>query len=261
MNDIRLIHWKRQEAEERAKRLQVLGYDVISEAFDRDALRKMKDNPPAAVVIDLSRMPSHGRDVALAIRMSKPLRQVPLVFVEGDPEKVSRIKELLPDATHTDWRNIKSSLKEAILHPLQDPVVPSTVFDPYSGTPLAKKLGIKADSIVALVNAPKNFKETLGKLPKGVVFRKSATGRADLTIWFITSRSTLESRICQMTGQAKKGGLWIVWPKKAPGVETDLSQPVVRQVGLAAGLVDFKVCSIDATWTGLRFSLSQPKKE
>jgi hypothetical protein len=58
-----------------------------------------------------------------------------------------------------------------------------------------------------------------------------------------------------MKNQAEKGGLWIAWPKKASGVATDLSQSVVREVGLASGLVDFKVCSIDAVWTGLRFSL------
>jgi len=261
MNVIRLVHWKREESEIRAEELRDLGYSVSCDAFDRDALSKMKDSLPAAVVIDLSRMPSQGRDVALAIRMSKPLRRVPLVFAEGDPEKVARIKELLSDAVYTDWKNIRGALKKAIAHPPRHPVVPKTVFDPYSGTPLVKKLGIKAGSVVALIDAPEDFMQILGDLPEDVVLRKSVTSRTDLTIWFIKSRRTLERRIGRMTAQAEKGGLWIAWPKKASGVATDLSQPIVRQVGLAAGLVDFKVCSIDATWTGLKFSLSRSKKE
>jgi hypothetical protein len=64
----------------------------------------------------------------------------------------------------------------------------------------------------------------------------------------------LERRVGEMGDAARGGGLWIVWPKKSSGVSSDLSQPVVRRVGLDAGLVDFKVCSVDATWTGLRFS-------
>lgn len=261
MKFIHLVHWGREEAEERAKQLLDAGYDVSSEVFDRDALRRMKDNLPAAVVIDLSRMPSQGRDVALAIRMSKQLRRVPLVFAEGDPKKVARIKELLSDAAYTDWNNIRGTLKKAISHPPLNPVVPKTVFDPYSGTPLVKKLGIKAGSVVALIEAPEDFKEILDDLPGDVVLRKSVTSRADLTIWFIKSRRTLERQIGRMTAQAKKGGLWIAWPKKSSGVETDLSQPIVRKIAMAAGLVDFKACSIDATWTGLRFSLSQSTKE
>jgi hypothetical protein len=252
---IYLIHWTRKESENRAKELRDLGYRVSSDAFDRDSLLRMRKDPPRAVVIDLSRAPSQGRDVALAIRISKPLRRVPLVFVEGDPEKVARIKDILPDAVYTDWKNIRESLKMALSHPPLKPVVPRTVFDPYSGTPLTKKLGIKAGSIVALIEAPEDFRQTLGHLPENVVLHKSAKGQADLTIWFIRSRRTLERRIGRMKNQAEKGGLWIAWPKKASGVATDLSQSVVRKVGLASGLVDFKVCSIDAVWTGLRFSL------
>ena len=254
MNIIRLVHWTREESEIRARELRDLGYKVSSDAFDRDSLLRMREDPPRAVVIDLSRAPSQGRDVAMAIRMSKPLRMVPLVFVEGDPEKVASIKDILPDAVYTDWRNIRGALKKALSHPPLEPVVPRTVFDPYSGVPLAKKLGIKAGFVVALINAPEDFGQTLGHLPENVILRKSVTSRASLTIWFIRSRRTLERQIGRMKDQAEKGGLWIAWPKKASRVATDLSQPVVRQVGLAAGLVDFKVCSIDATWTGLRFS-------
>ncbi len=259
MTSIRLVHWTREESEIRASELRDLGYSVSSEAFDRDSLLRMREDPPRAVVIDLSRAPSQGRDVALAIRMSKPLRRVPLVFVEGDPEKVARIKDILPDAVYTDWKNICGALKKALSHPPLKPVVPRSVFEPYSRTPLAKKLGIRAGFVVALIGAPEDFRQTLGHLPENVILRKSVTSRAGLTIWFIRSRRILERRIGRMKVQAEKGGLWIAWPKKTSGVATDLSQAVVREVGLASGLVDFKVCSIDEVWTGLRFSLRRLK--
>jgi hypothetical protein len=124
----------------------------------------------------------------------------------------------------------------------------------YAGAPLVKKLGIKEDAVVALIGAPPGFPQTLGKLPDGVVLRPRAAGRCDLALWFVKSEKELKRRIERMTALAEKGGLWIVWPKKTSRVTSDLTQAVVRKIGLAAGLVDFKVCSVDATWTGLRFT-------
>ncbi len=138
-------------------------------------------------------------------------------------------------------------------------MVPKSVFDVYSSTPLPKKLGIKARSVVALVGAPEGFEETLGELPEGVVLREQPHGQPDLTLWFTKSRKDLEHGIEQMGALADKGGLWIAWPKKSSGVTSDLSQNVVREVGLAAGLVDYKICSIDQTWSALRFTRRESK--
>lgn len=256
---IRLIHWNAAEAEERASKLRVAGYDVDYEQLNPDVIRELRKNPPTAIVIDLTRLPSQGRDVALGIRKYKTTRYVPLVFVDGDPEKVAHIKQLLPDAVYTTWSGIHNSLKQAIAHPPRDPVVPQSVFDGYSGTPLAKKLGIKANSVVVLVDAPQDFEKTLGELPEGVKLSRQASGLRDLTIWFTKSREDLERHIERMVTLADKGGLWIVWPKKASRIVADLSQADVREVGLAAGLVDYKVCAIDATWAGLRFSRRKSK--
>jgi len=223
----------------------------------------LRENPPSAVIIDRSRAPSQGRDLALGLRKAKATRYVPLVFVGGDPAKVARIKELLPDAMYTTWEEIEVSLEQAIAHPPADPVVPDSVFAAYAGTPLPKKLGIKVNSAVALVGAPKEFEDTFGELPEGVVIRRETDERPDvapdLAMWFTRSRNELESRVEAMGAFAEKGGLWIVWPKKSSGVASDLSQAAVRKVGLAAGLVDFKVCSIDETWSGLRFTRRKRK--
>jgi hypothetical protein len=250
---VRLIHWSAAEAEERADQLHTAGYEVSYGPLDPSALRELREVPPAAVVIDLGRLPSHGRDAALAVRKAKTTRHVPLLFVGGEPDKVARLKEVLPDAVYTSWSQIRSSLTEAIANPPADPVVPTSLFDVYSGTPLPKKLGIRAHSAVDLVDAPEGFEGTLGTLPEGVVVRRGTGNRCGVTLWFPKSREDLNRRIEAVGVCADQGALWIIWPKKSAGVATDLSQDVVRQVGLAAGLVDYKVSAIDSIWSGLCF--------
>ena len=254
MNRVRLIHWNEAEAEERAGRLRSAGYEVDCELLDAVGLRKLRENPPSAVVIDLGRLPSQGRDVAMTMRKYRTTRHVPLVFVDGAPDKVARIKQILPDAVYTAWGQIQSALKSGIASPPADPVVTKSLFDVYSGTPLPKKLGIKANAVVALRGAPEGFEETLGELPEGVVVRRQVGDQSDITLWFPESREDLQRAVAQMGAFAEGGGLWIAWPKKSSGVVSDLSQAVVREAGLAVGLVDFKICSIDATWSGLRFT-------
>ena len=127
----------------------------------------------------------------------------------------------------------------------------------YAGTPLPKKLGIKENSVVSLVGAPDGIKDTLGDLPDGVQIKTSIRGKSDITLWFITHEAQLDQRIDKMSERASGGGLWIIWPKKASGMPSDLTQNVVRQTGLDSGLVDFKIASIDETWSGLRFTIRE----
>ena len=127
----------------------------------------------------------------------------------------------------------------------------------YSGTPLPKKLGIRAGDRVLLDGAPAGFEtDVLGPLPDGVVVhRRPGRTAYDVVVVFRDSarslHRTLERDIARTAPPA--GRLWIAWPKKASGVATDLSDGVVREAGLAAGVVDTKVCAVDATWSGLMF--------
>jgi Protein of unknown function (DUF3052) len=124
----------------------------------------------------------------------------------------------------------------------------------YSGTPLPRKLGIKPGSRLALVGAPDDLGATLGELPDGVVVRRRAQGPCDVIVAFFTRGAELERRMPALKRALDPaGGLWIVWPKRSSGVQTDLGDGPVREAGLAAGLVDNKVCAIDETWSGLRF--------
>ena len=123
----------------------------------------------------------------------------------------------------------------------------------YSGTPLPRKLGVKEGHRLALLRAPDGFERTLGELPGGVDITTRARGPLDVAVAFFTSRRELERRVATLKrAVAPHGGLWIAWPKRASGVETDLTEDIVRQIALANGLVDNKVCAIDETWSGLR---------
>jgi hypothetical protein len=259
MTRIRLIHWNAEEAAPRIEALRAAGYDVEYGELNGDSYRALRLNPPAAFVIDLTRMPSHGCEVGVGLRGYKDTRHTPLVFVEGELEKVRRIRKILSDATFTTWSKIRGALKTAIANAPANPVVPESNLAGYSGTPLPKKLGIKENAVVALINAPKGFDATLGELPDGVRFKKQATGAPDLILWFIRMRAELEDRIEEMQELTGAGGIWIAWPKQASGVATDLTQAIVRETGLAAGLVDYKVCAIDATWSGLKFARRKSK--
>ena len=122
----------------------------------------------------------------------------------------------------------------------------------YSGTPLARKLGIKPGSRVAILGGPDGLERTL-ELPAGAVVRRQARGPLDVIVAFFDRRAELERRLEKLKALAEPaGGLWIAWPKRSSGVETDMTEGVVRELGLGAGLVDNKVCAIDETWSGLR---------
>ncbi|MBI2956317.1 MAG: DUF3052 family protein [Acidobacteria bacterium] len=125
----------------------------------------------------------------------------------------------------------------------------------YSATPLPKKLGIRAGSVVALLGAPAGFERRLGTLPENIRLVSRLGSAADLILLFARSRAELERRFgSARRALAEGGGIWIAWPKQASGVSTDLTQNEVRAFGLRAGLVDYKVCAIDPTWSGLLFA-------
>lgn len=123
----------------------------------------------------------------------------------------------------------------------------------YSGTPLVRKLGIKAHARLGLISAPEGFLVLLGELPEDVSVRSRARGPLDVIVAFFLDRSELVQRLPALKAALDQaGGLWIAWPKRASGVATDVTEHVVRELGLAAGLVDNKICAIDETWSGLR---------
>lgn len=257
MARVLLVHWKPAEAEPLAAAIRKAGHAVTLLAPDgMPSLRALAKEPPEATVVDLRRLPSHGRAVAVALRQQKATRDVPLVFLEGDPEKTARVKALLPDAVYTRAPGLSGALRRALGRPpTASPIVPDTMAG-YSGTPLPKKLGIKAGSVVALLGAPEGFVErTLGPLPEGATVRTDTRAAFHVSVLFVRSRADLARRFpAAARAMGQPGALWIAWPKKASGVATDLDGNAVRDFGLAAGLVDYKIAAIDETWSGLCFA-------
>ncbi len=126
----------------------------------------------------------------------------------------------------------------------------------YSGTPLPKKLGIGDGTRLMVLNAPVDFTATLGELPPQVVVKRTLRGEADVIVLFVTDFLKMKSQFGAAAGCLPPTGgmLWVAWPKKSAKLKSDLDENLIRDFGLATGLVDTKVCAIDATWSGLRFS-------
>jgi hypothetical protein len=187
------------------------------------------------------------------LRMRKSTRGIPLLFVGGKAEKVDAIRELLPDADYVEWREAVPAIKAAIRRGVKDPVVPESAFAGYAGKPLAEKLGLKPGFVVSTVGAPADFAATLGRLPRGASVAQGTTRDASLTIWFTRSVESLAGDLPSIVAASKLAPVWIAWPKKASALAGDLTQQAVREVGLAQGMVDYKICSIDKDWSALLF--------
>ena len=128
----------------------------------------------------------------------------------------------------------------------------------YSGTPLPKKLGIKAGMRVALLHAPEGFEGTLGELPADVIVQHGLkkSDRVDMIVGFVHERAHLERNVGWLLQTLPpSGAFWVAWPKRASKVATDMTEDVVREVALPLGWVDVKVCAIDEVWSGLKLVL------
>jgi CheY-like chemotaxis protein len=255
MANLLLIHWHEDEAAERAERLRAAGHRVsVHWRQQGEGWRAVRAAPPDGIVLDLARLPSHGRAVAMYLRQTKATRNVPLVVVKGDAEKTAKVREMVPDAEFTTWRGIRGALGRALRSPPADPVVPRSTSG-YSGTPLTKKLGVKAGVSVVLIDAPKGFERTLGALPEGVELRRGARGASQIAVLFAPTRAALARRFATAERTVAEGGrLWIAWPKKTSELARDLSENDLRAFALPRGWVDFKVCAVDADWSGLCFA-------
>ena len=251
-----LIHWKKlDEATARAQAFADAGMrvDIITEYT---VLRTLRDEPIDAYVVSMDRLPSQGKEAAIGIRSSRKTRHVPLVVV-GAQKRRSGIEAIFADAVYADWDDAVCAVENAVANPPADPIVFRQAAQP-SKTPLWKKLGIKGSTVVGLFEAPPDFEDALRGTPDGTTLTRAPDLACDVTLWFVRSRDELDAQIGGMSAFARRGKpFWIAWPKKSSGMKSDLSDSIVRETGLAAGLVDYKVCAIDATWSGYCFAPSR----
>jgi CheY-like chemotaxis protein len=252
MASLLLIHWNEPEGRERARWLASLGHDAAYDGDDPQRLsRAIRASQPDAYVIDLSRLPSHGREIAMALRTRKSTRYIPIVFVGGDPDKVEKLEALLPDATYTTWGRFGTALRKALARPLREPVVPPSSI--YTGKPLVEKLGIRANMSVCVIGGASEAKRLLKPLPSKVRLTADARAGCDLYLLFVRSRGDFVLQLGQLARIVTRQTVWAIWPKQTSKVRTDLNGNIIREAGLGSGWVDFKVCSVDETWSGLAF--------
>jgi CheY-like chemotaxis protein len=259
MARIYLITKDKLKAERLQSELSAEGHDVASDAIGERVRKQLLQKPPDVVVIDISRAPATGRDFGLFMRIQKATRHSLLIFLDGERDKVEEIRNLLPDALFTEQDRLIEVLAKGQRDQSAEPHVPESVFAGYAGRPLPAKLGIKAGMQVALLDVPETVLGSLDPLPVGVNFHRDLELRPDLCLWFARREQDLHECLPAILEQIKDAKLWILWPKRSSGVESDLTQQVVRKHGLETGWVDFKVCSFDQTWSGLCFTARKAK--
>jgi len=254
MARVRVFHWKATEAAPLLALLRRAGhmvdYDVAFAAY-RDA----RANPPTAFVIDLTRLPASGREVAVALRGSKATRTVPIVFLDGEAEKVARIRQLMPDAVYTTRANVASALKAAIAHPPAEPVVPIRMMDRFGHRSVVQKLGIGKGALVAVIDPPPGYMNALDALPDGAQVIEDAAGAgATITLWFFHDLAAFHGSLRALRTTAAGGRVWVLWRKnKRDGLDGNL----IRRALVEIGLVDYKICAYDEAWSGMAISIKK----
>jgi CheY-like chemotaxis protein len=201
MSRVRLLHWNASEAATYVELLRTAGYDVEHDREFRPGLMRLwRESPPDAFVIDLSRLPSQGREIAIALRQSPVLRCIPIIFCEGAEEKVSPIQAQLPDAVYCRMGTLRFALNRAIANPPKKPVKPTAMMDRYASKTAAQKLGVKESSTVALIDPPPDYVKVLGEMPAQVEFLEHSGEPASVTLCFVREVHSLRRTLSEIRG-------------------------------------------------------------
>jgi CheY-like chemotaxis protein len=255
MARVRVIHWKPAEAGPLVEASRACGHEVeFDEADFPQVARKIRQNPPDALVIDLTLRPSYGRELAISMRQRKDTRRIPIVFVDGAPEKVEAIRQQLPDAFYGSRKQLCARIRVALRSRPEDPVVPPAHMERYRSRSAAQKLGIVAGATVALFDAPRDYAAVIGELPAGVEMMEDPDAVHPVTLWFVHDPRDYQAELRRMKAIASRTKLWVVWRK---GSTNGLTQFFVRESANAVGLVDYKICAIDEHWSGMAFAVKK----
>jgi CheY-like chemotaxis protein len=252
MPRVRLFHWNAREAKPLIKQLRAEGY-VVDYPSDRGyerPYRSLRESPPHAIVIDLTRLPAQGRHVAVALRAQETIKNIPIVFVDGVAEKVEKIRAELPDAIYTSRAKVGPALKRA--KPLANPAAP-----PASNRTAAQKLGIREGMRVAVVDGPRDYAKVVGALPEGASFEEDPAEVLPVTLWFVREPDVYLAGLPDMRGLAAKSRVWVIYPKQQAREKTPrkVTMFFIHDEAVAVGLAHYKTCSVDATWSGMAFAL------
>lgn len=246
---VRVIHWKATEAEPLLEAVRKAGAEPeFVDCRDTPGLgRLIRAHPPDAIVIDLSRLPSHGRAVGHWLRSTKALRDIPLIFANGAEDKIAKVREILPDAVFAENRSLKKALgaaRKAGRPPAAPPVA-------HRERTTAQKLGIDKVRTVGVIDAPRGYLAALGELPEEVEVVEEPEQPVGTALWFIHDPEEFLTALRRMWTVAGRSRLWIIWRK---GSKNGLTQLSIRETMREAGMVDYKICSVSKEWSGMLFA-------
>jgi hypothetical protein len=252
MARVRIVHSKPAESGPLIEACRACGFDVEFDPGDLLVVwHKIRATIPDAIVIDLTRMPSQGRALGIVVRRSKLTRHIPLVFVDGDPSKVEAIRAQLPDASFVSRKQLCAKVKSACRRKFVNPVIPPPPMAVYSSRTAAQKLGIVAGSTVALLDPPRDYLSVLGPLPEDVELVEDASSICKVTLWFVSDLAACQEGLREMYPMTGRTKLWILWRK---GSRSGLNPNLIREIAIAVGLIDYKICAVNEQWSGMAFS-------
>ncbi len=259
---LRLICWNEADAAARATILRRSGYRVIADPPENAGgmVRYFRELSPDVVVIDLDRLPSHGRELGLSLRASKSTSHLRLVFAGGIPAKIELVRAAIPDAIFTPWdKGMTAAIARAMAQP-EPPRLPSRELPKDTGAgALERKLDIKPQTHFVIVSVNRNddawLDELLSSVPEDAIRQRRVDVGTTLALFPVATRRDLMRAFEQARSSLPpKASLWIVHPKQTSPLATDFNQDDVREAGLAHGFVDYKVCAVDKNWSGLKFA-------
>ena len=261
---LRLICWNGTDAERHAAELRRAGYRVIDEplANPGGAVRYFHELDPDAVVVDLDRLPSHGRELGMSLGASKSTCHLRLIFAGGLAAKVDPIRTALPGAIFTGWEDAPAAIERAMAQPVA-PRLHSRELPRASGPgALERKLDIKPQTRFAIVapgGAPRGdgtwLSELLTSVPDAAVAQRWIDTSTTLALFVVSTRRELVHAFTRArTSLPPNASLWIVHPKQTSLLAADFNQDDVREAGLLQGFVDYKVCAVDKDWSALKFA-------
>jgi hypothetical protein len=252
---VRLVHWSAKEAEPLVESLKAAGNTVeFTSTMGSGILKHLRAAPPDAVVIDLTRQPSHGREIAVAIRTGKTIKHLPILFVDGDPEKVDAIRRVLPDSIYTTHARLVAALKRA--RRSENPVRPTPMMERFGNRTAAQKLGIGKNARVAVIDPPADYERAIGQLPEGASLEENPREVLPVTLWFTHDPASFHARLPRMRVLAAHSRLWILWRKNKVD---ELDGGLIRRAAIDVGLVDYKICSVDTVWSGMVFAVKKAR--
>jgi CheY-like chemotaxis protein len=255
MARLRVIHWNAEEAAPLLALCRSAGYGVDYEHGGGPAMVKATRKPPVpdAVVIDLTRLASHGREVGVALRNYKALRSTPIVFVDGEEEKVEKTRERVPGAYFCTRAQLRRTLKKALSEERKGEFpAAAPMMELYRSRFTFQKLGVKPGMSLGVVDPPRDYLAALGPLPEGVEIVENPEAPEAVTVWFVHELDPYLDALSRMRRIAHRTKLWVAWRK---GAKNGITQNSVREAAREFGLVDYKICAIDGRWSGMLFAL------